>query len=156
MKKIDRAYIAGFLDGDGSIYIRLKPNKTYKFGFQIAPSIIFYQSQKELRYIKDIYKLLGVGYIRKRKDGIIEYTIGDIKSMLYVVDQLIPYLRLKKKQAILFKKILKQKVYADNPIKFLLLAREIDKFEKLNYSKKRKQNSKIVEKFLIKEGLLTP
>ena len=156
MKKVDRAYIAGFLDGDGSIYIRLKPNRTYKFGFQIAPSIVFYQSQKQLRCIKNIYKLLGVGYIRKRKDGIIEYIIGDIESMLYIIDQLIPYLRLKKKQAVLFKRILRQKACVDNPRKFLLLAKEIDKFEKLNYSKKRKQNSKMVEKFLIKESLLTP
>jgi hypothetical protein len=30
-----KAYLAGFLDGDGSIYARLKPNNTYRFGFQV-------------------------------------------------------------------------------------------------------------------------
>jgi len=39
-----KAYLAGFLDGDGSIYVRAKPNQTYRFGYQIAPYIVFYQS----------------------------------------------------------------------------------------------------------------
>ena len=41
------AYLAGFLDGDGSIYVRAKKNDSYKYGFQIAPYIIFFQSKKE-------------------------------------------------------------------------------------------------------------
>jgi hypothetical protein len=32
---IKKAYLAGFLDGDGSIYVRLKPNQDCKFGFQV-------------------------------------------------------------------------------------------------------------------------
>ena len=40
------AYLAGFLDGDGSIYVRAKPNLSYKYGFQIAPYIVFFQSKK--------------------------------------------------------------------------------------------------------------
>ena len=51
MKKLisqtKRAYLAGFLDGDGSIYVQLKPNKTYRFGFQDAPYIVLFQSQKD-------------------------------------------------------------------------------------------------------------
>jgi len=30
---IKKSYIAGFLDGDGSIYARAKPNKSYKYDF---------------------------------------------------------------------------------------------------------------------------
>ena len=41
---IQKAYIAGFVDGDGSIYVRLKPNKDYKYGYQVAPYIILFQS----------------------------------------------------------------------------------------------------------------
>lgn len=156
METFQKAYIAGFLDGDGSIYVRLKPNKTYKFGFQISPSIVFYQSKKKLNYMKSIQKLFGVGYIRKRKDGIIEYIIGDKKGILYVLELLSPYLILKRKQGILLKEVLQEKELVENPRDFLLLARKIDKFEELNYSKKRKQNSQIVEKFLTNEGLLTP
>jgi len=37
------AYIAGFLDGDGSIFFQIIPRKDYKQKFQIRSSIAFYQ-----------------------------------------------------------------------------------------------------------------
>ena len=67
LSSIQRAYIAGFLDGDGSVYVRAKPNISYKFGFQIAPAIILFQSQKCERHLIEIHKMLGLGYIRERK-----------------------------------------------------------------------------------------
>jgi hypothetical protein len=36
------AYIAGFLDGDGSIFFQIIPRKDYKLKFQIRSSIAFY------------------------------------------------------------------------------------------------------------------
>ena len=42
-----RAYLAGFLDGDGSIYVRMKPNSDYRFGYQIAPFVVFFQAKTE-------------------------------------------------------------------------------------------------------------
>ncbi len=50
-----KAYLAGFLDGDGSIYVRLKPNPTYKYGYQVAPYAVLFQSQKmeEILEIKE-------------------------------------------------------------------------------------------------------
>ncbi len=156
MKTTEKAYIAGFLDGDGSIHIRLKPNETYRFGFQVAPSIVFYQSSKEIYFLNDIKKLLNIGYIRERNDGMSELVIGDIESMLYLVDILLPYLRLKKKQAKLFQKILLVKKSIKCAKDFYSMCRKIDSFEKLNYSKNRKQNSKRVKEYLLKKGLLTP
>ena len=46
LSPIKKAYIAGFLDGDGSIYVRAKPNTSYRFGYQIALYIVFFQSAK--------------------------------------------------------------------------------------------------------------
>ncbi len=46
MKATEKAYIAGFLDGDGSIHIRLKPNETYRFGFQVAPLLVISEKEK--------------------------------------------------------------------------------------------------------------
>jgi LAGLIDADG endonuclease len=42
----DCAYIAGFLDGDGSIIAQLILRKDYKFKFQIRLSIQFTQLKK--------------------------------------------------------------------------------------------------------------
>ena len=42
LSKEEKAYIAGFLDGDGSIYVRIKPNSSYRYRFQISPAIVFW------------------------------------------------------------------------------------------------------------------
>ena len=151
-----KAYIAGFLDGDGSIHVRLKPNSTYRFRFQISPSLVFYQSKKEKSYMQWLKNLIGRGYIRERKDGIIEYVIGDVKSIRILLESIEPYLKLKKRQASLMLKTLGMKEKVKSAKDFVKLSEEIDKFEKLNYSKKRIQNSLEVKKVLKKEGFLAP
>lgn len=156
MSKELRAYIAGFLDGDGSIHVRLKPNKTYRFRFQIAPSIVFYQAKKEKHYLEWMQKTLQRGYLRERNDGIIEYIIGDRESMLWLIKELLPYLKLKQKQAQLMKEILVLQKKVEDGKDFLHLSQRIDEFQELNYSKKRTQNSLLVEEALKREGLLTP
>ena len=70
LTQTQKAYLAGFLDGDGSIYVRLKPNPTYKYGFQVAPYIVLFQSHKEKENFEKICSLIGLGYLRIRKDGI--------------------------------------------------------------------------------------
>lgn len=156
LSKEKKAYIAGFLDGDGSIHVRLKPNSSYRFRFQIAPAIVFYQSKKEINYLKWLKEEMGVGHLRIRKDGIGELTVADINGLKEVIKNISPYLRLKKKQAILMSEILRMKQDVKNAKDFLRLAQKIDKFQELNYSKKRIQNSSKVEETLKKEKLLTP
>jgi len=151
-----KAYIAGFLDGDGSIYVRLKPNSTYRYQFQVSPAVVFYQSQKEKSHLHWLQKTIGIGYIRKRNDGIIEYIVGDIKSLKMLIKNLLPYLQLKQRQAKLMLEVLRLKEKIKSGKDFLRLAKRIDEFQKLNYSKKRIQNSSKVEKVLKEEGLLAP
>jgi len=133
-----RAYLAGFLDGDGSIYVQLKPNSTYRYGFQIAPYIVFFQSSKDKPLFEKLCSLVGFGYIRERKDGILEYIIGkndNIKEFLFWVS---PFLVLKKRQAELMINILNAKESVDSRQDFKNLIKLIDTFRELNYSKKRK------------------
>lgn len=136
-----KAYLAGFLDGDGSIYVQAKPNKTYKYGFQVAPYIVLFQSQKDKKSFEKVCNLIGCGYLRIRKDGILEYIIGkraDIESFLKLVE---PYIILKKKQVILVRKILFQKDNIKSKSDFKKLIKLIDSFRELNYSKKRKKRT---------------
>jgi intein-encoded DNA endonuclease-like protein len=138
LKKSEAAYIAGFLDADGSIYVQLKPNKTYRFGFQVAPQIVFFQSQKELTHLGTMREMIGGGHLRIRKDGVVEYIIGDIETMRALLKAVKPYLILKKPQADLMIKILDHKAKVKGREEFLLLAGLVDKFKNLNYSKNRK------------------
>jgi intein-encoded DNA endonuclease-like protein len=45
------AYIAGFLDGDGSIFFQLVRRKDYCFGYQVRTTIAFYQKTENERIL---------------------------------------------------------------------------------------------------------
>jgi len=135
-----KAYLAGFLDGDGSVYVRLKPNSDYRFGFQVAPYIIFFQSKQDERKFKKVCDLLDCGYIRERKDGILEYTINRKEAIKGLVEKLLPYSLLKREQLLLIGEILKKKELIKNQDDFSGLMELIDRFRDLNYSKKRKRH----------------
>src|SRR3990167_2442113 len=94
----ERAYIAGFLDGDGSIYVQAKKNDTYRYGYQVAPAIVFFQSAKSEKLFREFYAFLKLGLIRKRKDGVMEITINRLAGILQLVEIVKPYVRLKRKQ----------------------------------------------------------
>ena len=151
-----RAYIAGFLDGDGSVYVRLKPNSTYRFHYQVAPYVVFFQAMKERHGLAKIQQMAGVGYLRERNDGIVEYTIGDMPSITALLTTIKPYLLLKRRQAELMIDILRMKKLVRNATDFIKLCALIDQFKELNYSKRRTQTKTEVQKVLEKEGILTP
>jgi len=135
-----KAYLAGFLDGDGSIYVRLKPNPTYKYGFQVAPYIVLFQSQKEKENFEKICSLIGLGYLRIRRDGILEYIIGKLNELREFLKIIKPFVILKKEQVALMIEILDKKEKVGNEQDFRKLADLIDRFGELNYSKKCKKH----------------
>ncbi len=152
MDDTTKAYIAGFLDGDGSIMLQLVYRKDYKFGYQIRASVCFYQKSKyrlELEKLKDVLKL---GYIRDRNDGMTEYTIVGISDVKKVLEMLQPYILFKRKHVVEALKILNEIGYRRKILKeeFLRLARLVDSYSNLNYSKKRKHFASNVEAFMNK------
>lgn len=46
LEPIDAAYLAGYVDGDGSIIAQLVKRDDYRYKFQIKISIIFHQKTK--------------------------------------------------------------------------------------------------------------
>ena len=138
LSSIKRAYLAGFLDGDGSIYVRLKPNSSYRYGFQVAPAIILFQSAKDKAQFEVLCSLINLGYIRERKDGILEYTINRMDNIQEFLRLVGSFVILKKKQVALMKRILEFKKEVKQQKDFKKLMKLIDNFRELNYSKKRK------------------
>ena len=134
-----RAYLAGFLDGDGSIYVRLKPNPTYRYGFQVAPYIVLFQSQKDRKNFERVCSLINLGYLRVRKDGILEYIIGKKDGLQKFLQIVKPFVILKRGQVNLMLKVLEQKEKVRDKKDFQKLMILIDRFRNLNYSKKRKK-----------------
>ncbi len=138
LSSTQRAYIAGFLDGDGSVYVRAKPNDTYRFGYQIAPAIILFQSEKSAEALKKLHSMLNLGYIRTRNDGILELTINKLGEIQEFIEITKPFSIFKRKQLELMEKIInaKQKIETEKDFKALLSL--VDSYRELNYSKKRK------------------
>ena len=154
MTTAEKAYIAGFLDADGSIYVRLKPNEDYRYNFQVAHYVVFYQKKKQVKVLEHIQNLLNIGYLRYRKDGIVEYTIGDVAGLRKLIGTVRKYLVLKRRRLDLLEEILSRKESIKTSEDFLALAKLIDIFEELNYSQKRTVTSKKVKASLKERGLL--
>jgi len=150
LNKEEFAYIAGFLDGDGCIMAQLVKRSEYVYGYQIRTSIVFYQKTKNEKILQWLKNKLSQGYIRKRNDGMSEYTIVGMNSVKKVLQELLPFLRLKKDLAISVIKIIE--LWPDNgrPTKslYLRLCEMVDKTAKYNYSKKRTVTAEIVKEYL--------
>lgn len=142
------AYIAGFLDGDGSVFFQIVPRKDYRQKFQIRSSIAFYQKTEFAEILEWLKNIFGCGYIRHRKTGMSDYTIVDSKEVRKILLLLHPYVRLKKKQVELGLEILQKLENCNSNADFLGICKMTDKFKELNYSKKRTITCETVSKSL--------
>ncbi|MFH1694183.1 MAG: LAGLIDADG family homing endonuclease [Patescibacteria group bacterium] len=96
--KTDLAYIAGFLDGDGSLMLQIKKRSDTKRAVRFMVTICLYQDtrhEKSLYWMRDA---LGIGYISRRNDGISELRINGYKRVGDILLVLEPYIRFKKVQ----------------------------------------------------------
>ena len=96
--KIELAYISGFLDGDGSLMLQLKKRSDSRRGIRFMTTICFYQDTRHEKTLYWIRKVLGIGYISKRNDGITELRINGYKQTREILRSLSPYIRFKKLQ----------------------------------------------------------
>ena len=96
---VEKAYIAGFLDGDGSIMLQLKKRSDTKRGFRFMATICLYQDSRHDKPLYWMQKVLGIGYISKRNDGMTEFRINGLQTVPKILTELKPYVRFKKIQA---------------------------------------------------------
>ena len=92
------AYIAGFLDGDGSLMLQVKKRSDTKLGVRFMATICLYQDtrhEKPLRWVRDVF---GIGYIAHRSDGMSELRINGYSTVKEILLQLQPFIQFKSKQ----------------------------------------------------------
>ena len=97
--KINYAYIAGFLDGDGSLMFQIKKRKDGKLKWRFMFTICFYQDSRHEKPLYWIQKNLGIGYITQRNDGISELRINGFRQINKILKNLLPFIKFKEKQA---------------------------------------------------------
>ncbi len=158
MSNEEKAYIAGFLDGDGSIMAQLVSRKDYKLGYQIRVSCVFYQKTTHRKFLLWLKEQLGYGYVRLRNDGMSEYTIVGLREVEHVLTLLYPFLRLKKALARDVLNIIKQhpKQRQMTASKLISLSSLVDMTANFNYSKKRTITSAVVIAYLRGKDTMSP
>ena len=144
----ERSYLAGFLDGDGSIFAQLVRGNDLKYKFRIRVSIGFYQNKRYSWFLTKLKKDLKCGSIRLKSDDVMEYIITGADPVKNLLFQLKDCLVLKKKQANLVLEILEKKKQIKSKSDFLEVCQLTDKVAELNYSKKRTITAKMVAKVL--------
>ncbi len=108
LSKVNLAYIAGFLDGDGSIMLQLHRREAGKEVFRVKTVVCFYQDSRHHQDVEWIKQILDCGYIYKRNDHISELRIEGFEKVLQTLQALQPYLRFKRKQAKLMLNLIPQ------------------------------------------------
>ena len=140
---INLAYIAGFLDGDGSLMIQVKKRKDSRLKTRFMLTICFYQDSRHEKPLRWIREILGIGYITKRNDGITELRINGYKQVGQILENLLPYIKFKKEQAKTIYKaagVLSKKPNSKLSKKELLrLVGYIMIVQKANYTRKKKK-----------------
>ena len=102
VSKVQRAYLAGFIDGDGAIMAFIEKHSEKRFGFRVRTEIKITQThEKDVLWIK---QLTGIGYIRKNVRAY-EWIIRDQKAVKWFAEIITPYVHGKKKQLEYLEKI---------------------------------------------------
>ena len=148
--KVSLAYIAGFLDGDGSLMFQIKKRKDgNKSRNRFMLTICFYQDSRHetpLFWIRDI---LNIGYISRRNDGISELRINGYKQVKEILEDLYPFIKFKRIQAKLLIEsacILQKKEYKERDLR--TLAKNIIRIQNENYRTRKKRTEKEILKTL--------
>lgn len=101
MNAYTKAYLAGLIDGDGSIMLQLKPRTRSRFGIRVKSIVVIYQDSKMKNEMQWLHQELGAGYLYIRNDHIAEIRIEGHTRVKELLVKLVPYLRFKKQQATL-------------------------------------------------------
>ena len=139
--EVERAYIAGFLDADGAIMAVIEPHLGKRYGFRVRVSLKVTQHDRKI--LDWIRHKIGVGIVRANRFGTHRQTfdlhIRDQARVGETLDLLMPYMRVKRKQAQIALRILFSSRTTKKEI--LKVARLADTLSKFNVrSKNRRKN----------------
>jgi hypothetical protein len=103
LSEVQRAYLAGLLDGDGAVMAVIERHAEKRFGFRVRLEVKVTQYHRE-----DVAWLpvqTGVGYIR-RNLRTYEWIVRDQNAVAWLLEMIGPYTRCKGKQVALARQIL--------------------------------------------------
>jgi hypothetical protein len=141
----DLAYIAGFLDGDGSILAQIVKGSAYRYKHRIRVSVVFYQKKRHHWFLIWLKGKLRTGNIRIKKDGMAEFVVLGNEPVRRFLVLLEPFLKIKKPLCKLVLNIIEDIQKIDSEASFIEVCRLVDKTAEYTYSKKRMITSLTVQ-----------
>jgi len=133
------AYMAGFLDGDGCITVKIERSITCRLGFRARVRVSFTQHRSRRRVLDLLQKKICSGrVIEYDHNNMAEYVINDQKVISRLLDRLEPYVFVKSEHLKLAKKIfvLRKEGYSKRILNEMLIVAE--KVRSLNNYPKEK------------------
>ena len=101
------AYIAGFLDADGYITIKIEKSKTCHFGIRGRVRVGFAQNRSRGFVLDILAKFVNSGVVSEYDhNNMAEYVINDQKAIFDLLTNIEPFVLVKKKQLELAKKFI--------------------------------------------------
>jgi hypothetical protein len=150
------AYLAGFIDADGSILLQFRPNKKMRFLYRIKATVVIYQDARYIALLRQLQQLIGAGYVSERNDKIAELRIEGFSQVEKLLKRLKPYFRIKEQQAVCLLqalKVLKRKKYSLE--EFLNICDLGEDISLLNYrSSQRKHTKEVILNELRNHGIV--
>jgi len=83
-------FLAGFIEGEGSLTISLKAHPTCKFGYYVDPEFFLYQHESGRKLLEMAQQLFQTGRIAP-KSGNEKVLVYGITSRRSIVEKIIPY-----------------------------------------------------------------
>jgi hypothetical protein len=109
LSEVERAYLAGFLDGDGAIMAYIEKHSAKRFRFRVRLEVKV--TQYHLDDVAWLCGQTGVGYLR-RNLRTYEWIVRDQKAVSWLLEMIAPYSRGKKQQVALAQQILLYAVHS--------------------------------------------
>jgi hypothetical protein len=156
LKAEDAAYLAGFLDGDGSIHFQFVRQDGYRFGYYIRASLSLTQNTPDRRGLEQLRELIGSGYLRDRGTGISDLVVTSRPALLRILRAVEPFVIFKQLHVREALRLLPQIRPRMDVQEFMRVVRETDAFSALNHSKSKRITAADVEQHLRGMGLLAP
>jgi hypothetical protein len=156
MRASEASYLAGFLDGDGSIHFQFVRQKEYRFGYYIRASMSLSQSTSARKGLEYLQVVIDGGYLRDRGTGMSDLVVTSRPLLIKVLKEVEPFVIFKRehvRKALLLLARIRPRM---GPEEFLQLAHEVDAFSSLNYSKTKRISAADVEQHLRSKGLIGP
>jgi hypothetical protein len=130
--------------------------RSIAFGFYIRASMSLSQSTSAKTGLEYLQALIGGGYLRDRRTGMSDLVITSRPLLIEVLERIQPYVVFKMEHVRRALWLLPRIRSGLTPEEFVQVAREVDDFASLNYSKTKRITVVDVEQHLRSKGWLAP